>query len=1121
MSGSAYDLARLAGRRCSTLLAAILILSVATTARGDEAGELGLRVPPGFEVSLYADDTLAHDIYSMTLDEQGRVVVSGRGYVKTLHDDDGDGRAERATLYSSVPASGAQGMLFDGGDLICTGDHALMRLRDADRDGTADGPPEVWAKLNYSEHGAHAIVRGPEGDYYVACGNNAGDSRKLIAQGHSPVEHPRSGAIARFSPDGRPRDVFAHGFRNAYDIGFNSAGHLFTVDSDGERDQHIPWYAPSRMFDVGQGLEHGWLPMDRTNGWNRPPSMFDSVQRLVEFGRGSPTGLVVYRHRAFPERYRGGVFTACWSLGRVYFCPLETSGASYRSQAETFLQTTGDIGFAPCDLAVGPEGDLFVAIGGRRTRGSVFRVHATGPIDGSGKPAAAARSAASSDLDVVLAAAQPGASWSRAHWLPVATKLGRASFEQAALDGSRPPEQRVRAIEVAVELDGAISFDVARRLAADASAPVRARTAWSLSRMPSEADWLAILAQLTGDDDHRVQRAAWEALALAEPFAAEQSPAPDWSRGTSSTERRVRMAAILTARRAGRASYQQSGLAVQPASSEMTAAAARRALADLWVRKPDDDADPHAAFSADDVQTCVDCFRTAGDDTRLALEAVRLLQIALGDFRTSPKLPEVYIGYAGRADDVGDSETRATLVTRLAGAFPTGDAELDRELARLLAMLSAQDTALLSAVAAKWTDDTSVEEDIHYLIVASRLPGERSADVSAATASALLGLHHKLDALEQFASRNWPFRVAETFQQLCRHGRDLADALVDHPQFGHPHHALFVDELSSVQRRAAIARLWSRVDQSQAKPTSEMVALAGALPPEQARATIVSRWDDDPGLRDAIVLVLADHPQAEDREKFVAALASAQPDVVRRAADALIALGINCRSSEMAAALRALKQACATAKPVEPRHTLVRLLNFWTEENSGVESPTDPTQTWVDWYQLFEDYYPAFAAQLRRSSGTDAAGWKKRLAGVDWHAGDAERGRAVFQERSCHRCHEQSGHLGPALNGVSVRFSRDDLFAAIVDPNLEVAPPHQTTTIITRSGQVHHGLIVYESPEITLLQTGPDTTVRITNTDRSAVRRGTQSIMPTGLLDPLSDQELSDLYAYLKTLQAH
>ncbi len=154
-----------------------LAFCLAVLARLSPADDLGVCVPEGFEISLYADDTLAHDIFSMTLDAQGRVVVAGRDYVKTLHDDDGDGRADRATLYSEIPASGAHGMYFDGPDLVATGDDSLMRLGDRDGDGRADGEPEIWTRLRNPEHGANGIVRGPDGCYYVVCGNTPGSPR--------------------------------------------------------------------------------------------------------------------------------------------------------------------------------------------------------------------------------------------------------------------------------------------------------------------------------------------------------------------------------------------------------------------------------------------------------------------------------------------------------------------------------------------------------------------------------------------------------------------------------------------------------------------------------------------------------------------------------------------------------------------------------------------------------------------------------------------------------------------------------------------------------------------------------------------------------------------------------
>ena len=81
------------------------------------------------------------------------------------------------------------------------------------------------------------------------------------------------------------------------------------------------------------------------------------------------------------------------------------------------------------------------------------------------------------------------------------------------------------------------------------------------------------------------------------------------------------------------------------------------------------------------------------------------------------------------------------------------------------------------------------------------------------------------------------------------------------------------------------------------------------------------------------------------------------------------------------------------------------------------------------------------------------------------------------------------------------------------------AGPGLGASLATRFGKVYQGLLVYESPEGYLLQSGPDTTLRISGEDVLTLEPSRQSLMPTGLLNDLTDRELSDLYAYLKTLQ--
>jgi putative heme-binding domain-containing protein len=138
---------------------------------------------------------------------------------------------------------------------------------------------------------------------------------------------------------------------------------------------------------------------------------------------------------------------------------------------------------------------------------------------------------------------------------------------------------------------------------------------------------------------------------------------------------------------------------------------------------------------------------------------------------------------------------------------------------------------------------------------------------------------------------------------------------------------------------------------------------------------------------------------------------------------------------------------------------------------------------------------------------------------IDWDAGDAKRGTIVFEKKTCARCHGESRRLGPDLTGIAQRFSRDDLFTAIIDPSKDILPAYRATVITTKAGKTYNGMLIYASPDLTLLQTTPDTTVRITGDELLSSHESNVSFMPAGLLDDLADADLRDLYVYLKTLR--
>jgi hypothetical protein len=114
-------------RSITRLLLGPVVVAVGFCGRALSDDAANLQVPPGFVVTQYADDQLAHDIFSLTIDPFGRVVVSGPGYVRILIDSNHDGIADSYKQFADGPASGAQGMCFRGRDLICTGDAGLIR----------------------------------------------------------------------------------------------------------------------------------------------------------------------------------------------------------------------------------------------------------------------------------------------------------------------------------------------------------------------------------------------------------------------------------------------------------------------------------------------------------------------------------------------------------------------------------------------------------------------------------------------------------------------------------------------------------------------------------------------------------------------------------------------------------------------------------------------------------------------------------------------------------------------------------------------------------------------------------------------------------------------------------
>ncbi len=128
---------------------------------------------------------------------------------------------------------------------------------------------------------------------------------------------------------------------------------------------------------------------------------------------------------------------------------------------------------------------------------------------------------------------------------------------------------------------------------------------------------------------------------------------------------------------------------------------------------------------------------------------------------------------------------------------------------------------------------------------------------------------------------------------------------------------------------------------------------------------------------------------------------------------------------------------------------------------------------------------------------------------------DREQGRAVF-EKSCASCHTmfgRGGKIGPDLTG-SDRRNINYLLENIVDPGASVAQSYQTTIIAMEDGRFLTGVIVEENERIIKLQTKDDL-VAIDVQSIDARKPTRSSLMPDGLLDQLTDEQIASLFRFL------
>ena len=289
----------------------------------------------------------------MTFDERGRIWITesleyprrsagpGRDRVKVLEDTDGDGKADRFTVFAdglNIPSGIAVG---HGGVWVANSPDILF-FRDRDGDGKAD-TKEVVA-TGFGRDDTHelpnSLTWGPDGWLYGW--NGVFNPSKVVSKNGKTYKF--TCAIFRIHPTTRVFEVWCEGTSNPWGIAIDPEGSFFAsacvID-------HL-WHLVETGYYIRQGGPY-------------PPFTWP-IESIVDHKhqKAAYCGIHYFDSPAYPPEYRGRLYMGNIHGNCINVDILERNGSTYRAKAAPDFLQANDAWFMPVSQKTGPDGCLYI-----------------------------------------------------------------------------------------------------------------------------------------------------------------------------------------------------------------------------------------------------------------------------------------------------------------------------------------------------------------------------------------------------------------------------------------------------------------------------------------------------------------------------------------------------------------------------------------------------------------------------------------------------------------------------------------------------------------------------------------------------------------------------------------